>query len=74
MIDSNGDSGKTISHALRPKGHNIYRGPAELEQGDTVFIVGFNRWRQQVAATNENYEVIYDGSDPKNPRLLYFLK
>ncbi|MEH6556371.1 MAG: hypothetical protein V7459_04040 [Oceanicoccus sp.] len=75
-ISDQGKSGRAKSNTLRALGHNIYRGTALLNGGDTMFIVGFNNWRQVVpiaATTKTEFTFIYDGSDPKKPLLTYFL-
>lgn len=75
-IGDGGTTGPAIAHGLRPKGHNIYQGTAELAAGNTLFIVGFNRWQQQVEANSTGPEnlfiVTFDGSDPKQPKLIYY--
>ncbi len=75
-IGEGGTTGPAIAHGLRPKGHNIYQGTADLAAGDTLFIVGFNRWQQQVEAISTGPEnifiVTFDGSDPKKPKLIYY--
>ncbi len=75
-INNQGSSGRAKSNTLRALGHNIYRGSALLNGGDTMFIIGFNNWRQNVpiaTTTKTAFTFIYDGSDPKKPRLTYFL-
>lgn len=75
-INNQGKSGRAKSNTLRALGHNIYRGSALLNGGDTMFIIGFNNWRQVVpiaATTKAEFTFIFEGSDPKKPRLTYFL-
>lgn len=75
-ISDQGNSGRAKSNTLRALGHNIYRGTALLNGGDTMFIVGFNNWRQVVpiaTTTKTEFTFIYDGSDSKKPQLTYFL-
>ena len=74
QIAHNGSSGRAVSNTLKAVGHNIFRGKAKLDGGDNLFIIGFNRWQQSIRkdAQQTEFSFIYDGSDPKNPRLSYF--
>lgn len=74
QIANNGSSGRAVSNTLKALGHNIFRGKAKLNGGDNLFIIGFNRWQQSIYkdAQQTEFAFIYDGSDPKNPRLSYF--
>lgn len=74
-VAANGETGPAASHSLNTLGHNQYKGNAEIPAGETMLIIGFNRWRETVSATAGNeFVVIFDGSDPKNPRLVYYPK
>ncbi|MEE8057900.1 MAG: hypothetical protein V3T17_08700 [Pseudomonadales bacterium] len=73
-VSANSAVGKAQTNTLYALGHNQYRGNITITAGDIIFIVGFNRWRQQVPTTPEGteYTVIFDTADTKNPRLVYF--
>ncbi|MFA7555503.1 MAG: hypothetical protein WCY88_14740 [Spongiibacteraceae bacterium] len=74
IIDSNGNAGPAEANSLRPLGHDNYRGTVTLNNGTNLFSIGFNRWEQQVSAAGAGtkFEVIYDESNPKTPRLIYY--
>lgn len=64
---------KSDSNSLRALGSDQYRGNATVRAGDTIFVVGFNRWREKVPGTADTkYTFILDASDKKSPRLVYF--
>jgi hypothetical protein len=73
-LNSDGETGRTEANTLHALGHYQYRGKAKLNPGEAIFIVGFNRWRQQLpnAPLGTEYIFIYDASDNKNPRLVYY--
>ncbi|MGK0498800.1 MAG: hypothetical protein ACJAYG_000431 [Oceanicoccus sp.] len=75
-VSTDGALSKSVSHRIRPKGHNIYQGEALLKGGNTLFTVGFSRWRHKVLSINEagsKYQVIYDGSDTQDIKIHYYL-
>ena len=67
-------SGRIKANTLRALGHNQYQGTTTLPAGEIIFVVGFNRWRQQIpaSAANTEYTIIFDASNTKKPRFLYF--
>lgn len=66
-------STESTAHTLRPLGNEQYRGKATIDAGDNIFSIGFNSWPQTVKSTDNNtYIVIFDRSNPKQPRLVYY--
>lgn len=55
-------------------GHGQYKGTGKLLAGDTIFAVGFYRWRQVINNKgSDQYTFVLDVADNKNPKLYYYL-
>ncbi len=70
-ILADGKHGTVTSRTLRSLGKNQYRGATQLEKGDVIFVVGFYKWEQTIAKAGK-YTFLYDATDAKKPRLVYF--
>lgn len=71
----NTQANKTLR--LTPMGNNIYNGVHPLSSGDTVFIIGFNRWRQTIPSTsydNTDHIFVFDNSNPQSPKIVFYPK
>ena len=73
-ISSAGSNKQTKAFTLRSLGNDQFRGTAELIPGDNIFIIGFNRWRQTIpkSETGNRYTILFDTSNNKHPKLVYF--
>lgn len=73
-INASGESGTAESNTLNFLGNEQYRGEIELTGGEALFVIGFNRWRVIIpdAPKGTFYTVLFDNSDPKNLRLVYY--
>jgi hypothetical protein len=76
-VTATSDDQSTAASKLRltPLGNNIYRGVAAITSGDTVFIIGFNRWRQTIPASahdDSEHVFIFNNSVRKKPQLVYY--
>jgi hypothetical protein len=68
---ADGATGEVTSRTLKTLGNNQYRGTADLEQGDVIFIVGFYKFQQTIEQAGD-YGFILDISDNRKPRLVYY--
>ena len=65
---------KTRAQQLDSLGHSQYKGEGKLLAGDTIFAVGFYRWRQVISNKgSDQYTFLLDIADSKNPKLYYYL-
>ena len=64
---------KTRAQPLDSLGHGQYKGKGKLLAGDTIFAVGFYRWRQMISSQGDGqYTFLLDIADNKNPKLYYY--
>ena len=75
VVSDKNDLRKDKLVTLIPMGNNIYRGEQDIDVGDTIFIVGLNRWRQSIppiAAGDKDFIFIFNNSNNESPQLVYF--
>ena len=65
---------RETSHSLRHLGNNLYQGNSMLRAGATEFVIGGQRWTQQIPSSSdrEPYVFMLDNRDNKQPKLLLF--
>ena len=65
---------RETSHSLRHLGNNLYQGNSMLRAGATEFVIGGQRWTQQIPSSSdrEPYVLMLDNRDNKQPKLLLF--
>ena len=64
---------KIRAQTLESLGHGQYKGDGPLLAGDTIFAVGFYRWRQEINHQyGSQFTFLLDISDSKNPKLYYY--
>ncbi len=65
---------RETSHSLRHLGNNLYQGNSMLRAGATEFVIGGQRWTQQIPTSSdrEPYVFMLDNRDNKQPKLLLF--
>jgi hypothetical protein len=75
-VRANGSISRPKANTLRALGNNQYRASVKLKKGSYILVVGFNNWRQTIPAKpgGTEYIFIYDASESKKPRLVYFDK